>query len=524
MARIIQTADLTPAAIAAMPAADVEHIYNGLDCAVTMEIAEVLKPQLDNVTSKTYAFSRALQAPILEMSLRGVLVDQVRRKEVLTKFKSQITVLESHLYEIVRDGVGFPLTNWRSTPQLKDLFESHMNLSLLKKRKPDGTYGPAVDREALEKLSFNFHAEPICNHILALRDLDKKRQFLETGLDPDGRIRTNFNIAGTNTGRLASSMSDFGTGTNLQNVDRDLRSIMIPDPGMKFGNLDLEQGDARNVGAICWNLFADEDEAKAGAYLNACESGDLHTAVCRMAWINLPWTEDPKKNKAIAEQIAYRQDSYRQLAKKLGHGTNYYGTPTTMARHTKVARPTIEEFQRAYFAAFPAIGSYDRDLRKRTWHSHIANELRNSGTLTTLFGRRRKFWGRADDDSTLREAIAFAPQSMTADEIDLGLLSLWRSNRVQLLLQVHDSILFQYPEEQENEIIPWALETLKQYLTLKKDRRFVVPTEAKVGFNWGDVTYDKEGNVMGNADGLIKWKGGDSRKRPQVSKFSLLNF
>lgn len=74
-------------------------------------------------------------------------------------------------------------------------------------------------------------------------------------------------------------------------------------------------------------------------------------------------------------------------------------------------------------------------------------------------------------------------------------------------MQVHDSILFQFPEEQENEIIPWALETLKVHLTLKKDRPFFVPTEAKTGFNWGNFHEEN------NPDGLKKWKGSDDRKR-----------
>ena len=150
------------------------------------------------------------------------------------------------------------------------------------------------------------------------------------------------------------------------------------------------------------------------------------------------------------------------MSKKGGHGTNYYGTPITMSRHLKVPKGIIDEFQRRYFGAYPAIGSYDpkkHDPRHKlqNWHNAVFHQLQETGTLTTLFGRRRRFWGRPDDDATLREAIAYAPQSMTADEIDLGLLSLWRSNRVQLLLQVHDSILFQYPEEQENVIIPRLL-------------------------------------------------------------------
>jgi hypothetical protein len=267
---------------------------------------------------------------------------------------------------------------------------------------------------------------------------------------------------------------------------------------MKFCNLDLEQADARNYGAICWNNFVDQrGERFAGSYLDACESGDLHTRVCRSAWKSLDWGDDPKAFRSVADRIAYRSFSYRDLAKKLGHGTNFYGQPRTMAQHTKVERGLIENFQREYFGEFPCIQEYFKVVRSK---------LADDGFLVTLFGRRRGFFGRPNDDATLREAIAYDPQSSTADEIDTGLIRLFNSNRVQLLIQVHDSILFQFPEEQENEIVPWALELLKVKLQLAKGREFYVPTEAKVGWNWGDYS-DK------NVDGLIKWKGGDTRKR-----------
>jgi DNA polymerase-1 len=502
--RIIQTGDLTPD----MPltANENDWIYNGLDCMVTLEIWQKTSQYLDNMTAGTYAFSRDLQGPILEMTTRGLLVDAIRRQEVLELYKRQITEVAAQLDLILTDGIGLPEGfNWRSPAQLKQLFYGVLGLQPIKKRNANGIWAPTVNREAVEKLSGYFIAEPICIRLLLLRDLEKKRQFLETEVDSDGRIRTNLNIAGTNTGRLASAMSDFGTGGNLQNVDRDLRSVFIADPGMKFCNVDLEQADARNYGAICWNNFVESHgESFAGAYLDACESGDLHTLVCKSAWTNLNWGDDPKLFRSVADGIAYRTFSYRDLAKKLGHGTNFYGQPPTMAKHTKVERSLIEDFQRRYFASFPCI---------RERFKYVRNELVENGYLVSLFGRRRGFFGRPWEDATLREAVAYDPQSSTADEIDTGLIRLFRSNRVQLLVQVHDSILFQFPEEMENEIVPWAIELLKVHLELKRGRDFFVPTEAKTGWNWGDRTEDKETGTIKNPDGLMKWKGGDDRKR-----------
>lgn len=476
-------------------------IYNGLDCCLTTEIFSNVISMVDNVGLSTYEFSKALQAPVAEMCLRGILVNQNRKRQVISEMRVKLAQLEEQFNKLVIDGVGVPAINWRSPAQVMNLLYRVMGLPPVKKRKTDGTFGPSVDRDALEKLQgIYFIAEPIINHLLLLRDLGKSIGFLETEVDPDGRMRSDLKIAGTVTGRFASSVTDFGTGTNLQNVTESLRSVFVADPGYKFGNLDLEQGDSRNVGALCWNLLcnnSDWNERTAGAYLDACESGDLHTAVAKMTLHHLPWGTAPDRE--IAEQLCYRHFDYRFMCKKLGHATNYLVTPQTAHKHTKFPIQSIREFQENYFNAFPCIVA---------WQQSTIYQLEHFNQITTPLGRRRFFFGRPKDKDTQREAVAFAPQSMTADEINLGILNLWRGNRVQLLMQVHDSILFQYPEELEDEIIPWALETLTTHLELDKGRKFSVPTEAKTGWNWGNYSED-------NPDGLKKWNGSDSRQREE---------
>lgn len=279
---------------------------------------------------------------------------------------------------------------------------------------------------------------------------------------------------------------------------------------------------------MCWNLFHEQMGDAAGRYLDACESGDLHTFVCRMANTQLPWPDDMKGWRAIADLIAYRDFTYRDMAKRLGHGTNYYGTAPTMARNTKVPLPQVKEFQTAYFRGFPEIPKY---------HQWVKDQLRGPSSILTPYGFRRFFFGRHTDDSTVREAIACGPQSMTASEINIGLMNVWRANRVQLLVQVHDSLLFQYPEEKEDEIIPWALDALRAPLRLQGGREFCVPTEAKVGWNWGDLvpwtkadfarglcSESQVGSAKENPDGLIKYKGTDKRRRAYRPRLSIRNF
>ena len=500
MAKIINTAEFD---FNDLNEDETHWIYNGLDCCVTGEIYNELSSVIDPVAQGTYEFSKALQAPVLEMSLRGLLVNKNRRRKVIADMRRKLDLLEQQLLILVSEGVGVPSFNWRSPKQTNDLLYGVMGLPVQKKRKPDGSYGPSTDREALEKLSIYFVAEPIINHLLLLRDLGKSVSFLETPIDSDGRFRTSFNIAGTVTGRFSSEMTDFGTGSNLQNVNAALRSVFVSDPRWKFANLDLEQADARNVGALAWNALVGRDdwtEADAGRYLDFCESGDLHTNVLKMSNPNLPWGQG-LTDRQVADTPAYRHLSHRDLTKKLGHGSNFLGQPPTMAKHAKLPVAMVKEFHENYFRAFPCLPA---------WHQSIFWALENVGQLTTPFDRRRFFFDRPKEASTRREAVAHQPQSMTGDQINTGILKLWRGNRVQLLVQVHDSILFQYREEEEAEIIPWALDNLPTTIRLARDREFTVPTDCAVGWNWGYHGPD-------NPDGLKKWKGGDDRRREETS-------
>ena len=82
-------------------------------------------------------------------------------------------------------------------------------------------------------------------------------------------------------------------------------------------------------------------------------------------------------------------------------------------------------------------------------------------------------------------------------------------------------MLVQFPEEEEDELIPWALDLLRVDIPLKKDRQFHVPIEAKTGWNWGD---NDPRNPDENPDGLAKWKGNNPRTRTVPvggKKFSL---
>ena len=479
-----------------------QQVYNGLDCCVTIEVLREVR-HLFNEEPIAYGFERALQGPVLEMMLRGFKIDEFERQENIKYIEELLVDLEATLNEFAMAVWDKPL-NPRSRDQLIAFFHGVMKLPEIWTSKK-GVRKQSMDRETLEKLSVYFHAQPFVNCILAIRDYKKQLEVLKTSIR-NGRFYTSYNIGGTETWRFSSSADAYGEGGNIQNIKKDpdnlaqskrrsIRKMFISDPGYKLVGIDLEQAESREVGWLLWILFGDP------VYLDACESGDLHTTTCRMIWPGFAWTGDPKKDRALADEIFYRDMTYRDMSKRGGHGTTYYGTPFTMSRHLKVALKMMQDFQQAFFTAYPGIPK---------WHQWVAQQIQtHPHAITTPFGMTRHFFGRQHDDTTLREAIAFSPQSSTAVRLNLALWRIWKHmhGRVQLLAQVHDALYFQFREgDNEAEIIKIALEFCKVLLE-HKGRKFIIPGEAKVGWNWGNY-HEKI-----NPNGLRKYKGSDDRVR-----------
>ena len=482
--RIIRTHEMDPDKLSDF---EKDQVYNGLDVCCTLDVFNGLYPQLDPITASTYAFSKSLQAPTLEMRARGVLVDQVRKAEVIDEYYEIMERLEANLLRIVHDGVGMSNFNYRSTRDLAALFYDELGISPIRK---GGR--PTVDRGAREKLEIYPIAEQLVKHINLLTELGDKISVLKTAIDDDGRIRTSYNIAGTSTGRFSSSISEFGTGGNLQNVEESLRSIFIADAGYKFAKCDAKSGESFCVGAVEWNLFHD------GKFLDACESGDPHTAVARIMWPNLGWTGDLKKDKVIAEQPYYRHYTYRFMCKKLGHGSNYGGKPNTLAEQAKVELDLVRQFQPKYFEAFPA---------HQRWQAHVDETLRKQGYLVSLMNRKRWFFGRRSDPSTLREAIAYDPQSSLAEIVNQALINIWRQGIAVIMMHDHDALTFMYPEKDEDRVVPILMENLVIPVPLSHGRVLRIPYDCKTGWNKGEY------NEQTNPNGLKDFYGHDERKR-----------
>ncbi len=304
--------ELEALAACGLSAHDTLQVYNGLDVLVTLELHSVLSGHLTPAAKKIYDFERELQGPVLDMMLRGIRIDRRKLRERVGFLTRERTRYQTLLNRFSNAIWGQDL-NPDSPKQLSDFFYKAMKIPEVRVR-VGREWKPSTNREALEKIGDYALAAPIASTILELRDIIGKIETLTRGLDPDGRMRCSYNIAGTVTGRFSSSKTIFRSGGNNQNWTEELRDIFIPDPGMKMAYVDLEQAESRAVGFIAREAIGED------TYLRSCLSGDLHTTVCRLVWPNLPWTGDNSKDKAVAESPFYRNYSYRDMAKRGGHG------------------------------------------------------------------------------------------------------------------------------------------------------------------------------------------------------------
>ena len=190
-------------------------VYNCKDCVTTLEISSVLSPMIERMgQQEPYAFQMAQFLPVLRMMLRGVNVNTERKAELSIELLDAIAEREQWLEDVI----GRPL-NPKSPKQMKEFFYEELGLPTQKVRR---TGKATTNDEALKTLA---KKEPLVSPIVArISELRSLGVFLSTfvkaALGEDGRLRSSYNIAGTETFRWSSSKDAFGTGLNLQNLPK----------------------------------------------------------------------------------------------------------------------------------------------------------------------------------------------------------------------------------------------------------------------------------------------------------------
>jgi len=240
----------------------------------------------------------------------------------------------------------------------------------------------------------------------------------------------------------------------------NIRKLFLPDPGFVICDCDLAQADAQ---VVAWEA---NDEALKEIFRDP--NLNMHT----------------ENAKAIFGTCTDKQ--YKR-AKAGVHLTNYGGKARTCAGARGITIHEAERFQKTWFAAHPGI---------KEWHRSVEYSLATERCVRNKFGNMRYYFDRVE--ALLPQALAWIPQSTVALVIDRGLVALDESlPDVQVLMQVHDSIVMQF----RNEVYPAILPKIKAALevTIPYDDPLVIPTSADISRkSWGDVyPVDWDGKPVG---------------------------
>ena len=196
--------------------------YSCKDGVYTYEIADKLAQLVEAAEQEAqYDFQMSMVDPAFHAMLRGVRIDKTLRRELTAELYDVSAALESWLLEATgnyKPEGSTAKTHWFNSPaQCQSFFYDYLGLPKQRNRK---TGRVATDDEALTKLAeIEPVVEPIVRHMQELRSVNIfRKNFLEAPLGPDGRIRCSYNLAGTETFRLASGKDAFGEGANLQTI------------------------------------------------------------------------------------------------------------------------------------------------------------------------------------------------------------------------------------------------------------------------------------------------------------------
>jgi DNA polymerase-1 len=395
--------------------------------------------------------------PVLAgMEWTGIRIDTAFFTELSRRFTEQLRAMENEIYE--EAGMEF---NIHSPQQLAYvLFEK---LQLPVQKKTTKTKGYSTDVTVLKKLSHLPYRIP--GLLLRYRTLSKLQSTyldaLVSMVDPDtSRIHTTFNQTVTATGRLSSS------DPNLQNIPirgeegREIRKGFVAEPGWYLLSADYSQVELR--------IFA--HYSKDAAFIEAFSRGeDIHTRTASEV-LGLPM------EKVTPEM--------RRIAKAINFGIIYGMGPQTLAEGLGIDLKSAKDYISAYYERYQGVARYREEA---------IGLAREKGYAATLFNRRRYLPDINHDQRVIRAeaermAINTPIQGTAADLIKKAMIQIHgRLNRkgagARMLLQVHDELLFEVPEEEVESIRAMVKEEMEGVYELQVPLK----VDTTVGKNWDEA-------------------------------------
>jgi len=429
--------------------------YSGEDAAVTLKLKNHFTPLMEK-EGLTDLFQR-LEMPLIEvladMEMAGVKVDVYLMAAFSKNLEKELASIEQRIYFIA--GEEF---NINSPKQLQEVLFEKLGLRPTKKTKT----GYSTNIDVLEELAL-VHELP--REIIEYRGLSKLKSTYVDALprlvnNKTGRIHTSFNQTITATGRLSSS------DPNLQNIPirgewgKRIREAFIAEEGHLLLSSDYSQIELR----VLAHLSQDE-----GFIEVFNQDGDIHTRTACELFGMSPESVTP---------------AMRRSAKTVNFGIVYGISPYGLGRQLGIPADEARYYIDTYFTRHSGIKNYMDTLIK---------EAEERGYVSTLYNRKRAIPELKSSNRNIRQlgerlAINSPVQGSAADIIKVSMINIWKrlgkeGFRTRMLLQVHDELLFEVPEEEKDTVMQLVKQEMESAIRLRVPLR----VDMGIGRNWGEA-------------------------------------
>ena len=399
-----------------------------------------------------YEIELPLCRVLAEMQDTGFMVDRMALSAFGDSLTGSIDALRNEIYK--QAGGEF---NINSPKQLGEVLFERLVLPAGKKTKT----GWSTNADVLEKLRGK---HPIIDMILDYRMLTKLKSTYADGLlkliDPDGRIRTNFQMTVTATGRLSS------TEPNLQNIPvrkelgAQIRKMFIASEGKVLVDADYSQIELRLLAHISG------DEHMQAAFMSG---EDIHRVTASQVF-----------NTPLSEVTSLQ----RSRAKAVNFGIVYGISSWSLAQDIGVFPNEAKAYMDAYLEKYSGVREYMKN---------IVEKAKAEGYVKTLYNRRRALPELKSSNFNTRSfgervALNMPIQGTAADIIKLAMVNVYNRLKAEgleskLILQVHDELICECPEHEAQRVA----ELLSEEMSGAAKLSVPLTVDAKIGRSWAEA-------------------------------------
>lgn len=428
--------------------------YNAADADCTFRLFKKFEPQM--VAQGLMRLYKQIVGPaqgvLLQTELTGVQVDTTYIEKLRVEYGSKKDELEKQIYATTGT------FNINSAKELRTVLYEKNNFKTERMTKKGAL---STDRATLAELATTYSKHDVPKLLLQYRETTKMLSTFIEGLsfwlDSYGRIHSTYKQHGTVTGRLSSAEP------NLQNIPRDstIRGIFIAKQGHTLIEADYGQAEFR-----FWALYSQDPQMIA----DIGSGKDIHKMTAASAFgISI-------------DSVTNKQ---RQDAKAIVFGLMYGRGTWSVAQQLGISEEEAEKVVKIFFSRYP---------RAKRWLKDTVSFARSNGYVKSHFGRLRRLPGINSSDEIVRsEAERQAKNSpIQSGASDMTMIAASRIKKRlesinfkgQLVLTVHDSVIYEVPDEEVSESIKIIKEEIERPI---EGINVPMAAELKVGHRWGTL-------------------------------------